>query len=93
MIGWWQDHIISNTELNLTSNIYSIVLCYELSVAEGLQENPLYITSGESSNADIGPVYGVVNKQKQNKKNIAAEEIIDTGPVYSLVQKSKTQGI
>ncbi|CAC5383868.1 unnamed protein product [Mytilus coruscus] len=59
---------------------------------EGLKANPLYVTSGDASKEDVGPVYGVVKKQKHNRKNITCDENNDEGPVYSQVQKSNTHG-
>lgn len=61
-------------------------------ISEGLKDNPLYVTSGDVSNAADGPVYGVVNKSKQNKDKIRPDDKKDQGPVYSEVQKSNTQG-
>lgn len=59
---------------------------------DGLKDNPLYVTSGDVVNGDIGPVYGVVNKQKQNKNTLLADEGNDEGQVYSKVQKSNIKG-
>ncbi|XP_071175377.1 hemicentin-2-like [Mytilus edulis] len=59
---------------------------------DGLKDNPLYVTSGDVVNGDIGPVYGVVNKQKQNKNTLLADEGNDEGQVYSQVQKSNIKG-
>ncbi|VDI42885.1 Hypothetical predicted protein, partial [Mytilus galloprovincialis] len=58
---------------------------------EGLKDNPLYVTSGDVSNAADGPVYGVVKKPKQNKDKIRPDDKKDQGLVYSEVQKSNTQ--
>lgn len=59
---------------------------------DGLKTNPLYVTSEEVSNAEVGPVYGVVNKKKQMKENMQLNEDTDQGSVYSQVKKTNTKG-
>lgn len=71
-------------------NLFDIF--YMVLLTDGLKENPLYVTSAEASNTEIGPVYGVVNKQKQQKGNIPFVENKDQGPVYSQVQKCNKKG-
>ncbi|CAC5421782.1 unnamed protein product [Mytilus coruscus] len=62
------------------------------SIHDGLKDNPLYATSGDVSNAEEGPVYGVVNKPKQNKENVDSDDKKNQGPVHTEVQKSSKQG-
>lgn len=69
-----------------------IDLLYIAFLTEGLKDNPLYVTSGEATNAESGPVYGVVNKQMQKKENITSDGKSEKDPVYSQVNTSKVQG-
>lgn len=61
-------------------------------ITDGLKDNPLYVTSGDVSNAEEGPVYGVVNKSKQIKKNVASDDKKKLGPVHAEMQKSSKHG-
>lgn len=65
---------------------------FEILNTDGLKDNPLYITSGDVSNAEEGPVYGVVNKSKQTKENVDSDDKKNPGPVHAEVQKSSKHG-
>lgn len=58
--------------------------------SEGLKENPLYISSGETAN-NSNSLYSVVNKTCKTDK---AEKNgnLDQGPVYSEVKKREAKG-
>ncbi|XP_076109521.1 uncharacterized protein LOC143078545 [Mytilus galloprovincialis] len=59
----------------------------EEALTSSLKTNPLYVTSGEVTNAEVGPLYGVVNKKKQHRENMTHNDNNDQGPVYSQVEK------
>lgn len=51
------------------------------------------MTSGEVTNTEVGPVYGVVNKKRQTKENMPLDENNDQSAVYSQVQKPAIEGM